>query len=168
MLIHTYIMKYLYNAIITGISMRWLLGTYGDDQDIYLIAQVLPCSMEVIEANPALKSDHTRGITAGKFLVHYQNFDGSTAAGPVPTYFSTNPEESTRQLTQDPEYAFECLQALVSKLLARREMTREEAEQYFMDPREGDFRRLLKRPWTSPSKRTASETKGKNRKCIML
>jgi hypothetical protein len=143
--------------------MRWLLGTYGDDQQIYLIAQVLPCSLAVIDANPALKSDHTRGMTAGKFRVDYTSFDGSTATGPVPTFFSTNPEESAQQLAQDPEYAFECLQALVSKLLARKEMTREEAEQYYLDPREGDFRRLLKRPWTSPSKKAASEAKGKNK-----
>jgi len=82
----------------------------------------------------------------------------------VPTFFSTDPEETARQLTRDPEYAFECLQALVSKLLARREMSREEAEAYFLEPREGDFRRALKRPWTSPSKsKAASEAKGKNR-----
>jgi len=61
--------------------MRWLLGTYGDEQDIYLVAQVLPCSIDVIEANPALKSDHTRGMTAGKFRVEYDRFDGSRATG---------------------------------------------------------------------------------------
>ena len=123
---------------------------------------MLPCSLAVIDANPALKSDHTRGMMAGRFPVYYASFDGTAAVGPVPTFFSSNPEEATRQLSQDPEYAFECLQALVSKLLARRELTREEAEAYYMDPREGDFRRQLKRPWTSPTKtpKTTSEGKG--------
>jgi len=101
-------------------------------------------------------------MMAGRFPVYYASFDGAAAVGPVPTFFSSNPEEATRQLSQDPEYAFECLQALVSKLLARRELTREEAEAYYMDPREGDFRRQLKRPWTSPTKtpKTTSEGKG--------
>jgi len=65
----------------------------------------------------------------------------------VPTFFSTKPEETLKQLQMDPEYAFECLQALVSKLIARRELSRAEAEAYYPDPREGDFRRLLKRGW---------------------
>ena len=146
----------------SGISLRWLLGTYDDDQKIFLIAQVLPCSLEVIEANPTLKSDHTRGMLAGKFEVHYDAFDNETATGPVPTFFSSNPEDSLKQLNQDPEYAFECLQALVSKLLARREMTAEEAEEYYADPRTGDFRRQLKRAWSTPEK-PSKEAKGKNK-----
>ena len=65
----------------SGISLRWLLGTYDEEQTIYLIAQVLPCNIAVIEANPALKSEHTRGMMAGKFEVHYESFDGATVAG---------------------------------------------------------------------------------------
>ena len=136
----------------SGLSLRWLLGTYDDEQAIFLIAQLLPCGLEVIESCPALQSDHTRGMMVGKFPVHYEAFDDSMAAGPVPTFFSTNPEKSLAELKRDPEYAFECLQALVSKLLARGDMTREEAEAYFSDPRTGDFRRKLKRQWSSPKK----------------
>jgi len=79
----------------------------------------------------------------------------------VPTFFSAKPEDTLRQLQQDPEYAFECLQALISKLIARRELSREEAEAYYPDPREGDFKRILKRGWQSPaSKKASSEEKG--------
>ena len=79
----------------------------------------------------------------------------------MPTFFSAQPEDTLKQLQQDPEYAFECLQALVSKLIARRELSREEAEAYYPDPREGDFRRTLKRAWQSPTKKKASsEEKG--------
>jgi len=80
----------------------------------------------------------------------------------VPTFFSAKPEDTLKQLQQDPEYAFECLQALVSKLIARRELTREQAEAYYPDPREGDFKRLLKRSWQSPTKtkRASTEEKG--------
>ena len=81
----------------------------------------------------------------------------------MPTFFSAQPEDTLTQLQQDPEYAFECLQALVSKLIARRELSREEAEAYYPDPREGDFRRTLKRAWQSPTKKKASsEEKGMN------
>ena len=65
----------------SGISMRWMLGTYEDEEAIYLIAQVLPCSLDTIEASPALKSDHARGMMAGKFPVQYDSFNGDTAAG---------------------------------------------------------------------------------------
>lgn len=58
-------------AIASGISLRWMLGTTGDSRDVSLIAQALPCSINVIEANPSLKSDHTRGILVEKFPVQY-------------------------------------------------------------------------------------------------
>jgi len=65
----------------SGICLRWMLGTYGEEQAVYLIAQMLPCSLEVIEANQALKDDHARGMMAGKFPVHYEAFDNEVATG---------------------------------------------------------------------------------------
>ena len=61
--------------------MRWLLGTFDEGNQIYLIAQALPCLMETIDANPARRSDHTRGIMAGKWRVFYDEFDGEIASG---------------------------------------------------------------------------------------
>jgi len=61
--------------------MRWLLGTFGEEKEVFLIAQALPCSMGVIEGNPALRSDHTRGVMAGKFNVYYDEFDDDLASG---------------------------------------------------------------------------------------
>ena len=57
------------------------MGLYDDDPQIYLIAQMLPCSMEVVDANPALRSDHTRGILADKWKVYFDEFDGKDASG---------------------------------------------------------------------------------------
>ena len=65
----------------SGIALRWLLGTFGEDNQIHLVAQMLPCSLEVIEANAALRSDHTRGIMAAKWPVHYEKFDDEVASG---------------------------------------------------------------------------------------
>ena len=49
---------------------------------------------------------------------------------------SEQPEISLRQLSEDQEYAFDCLQMLVSKLLARNELSREQAMEYCIDPRQ--------------------------------
>ena len=72
--------------------------------------------------------------------------------GPVPTFCSEKPEVSAKQLVDNAEYAFDCLQQLVSRLLARNELTREEAAEYARDPREGDFRKVLRRSWIPPEK----------------
>ena len=68
--------------------MRWLLGTFGEEKEVYLIAQALPCSMAMIEANAALKSDHTRGIMLGKFPVNYDSFDDDLASGKIQCRYS--------------------------------------------------------------------------------
>lgn len=65
----------------SGIVLRWLLGAFGESKEIFLIAQALPCNMEVIEANPSLRSDHTRGVMAAKFPVQYEAFDDAIASG---------------------------------------------------------------------------------------
>jgi len=110
-------------CIITGISLRWMLGTLEDSTEVLLIAQALPCSRGVIDANPTLEEDHTRGIMVGKYAVAYAKFDDELASGPVPTLFSTDPEAAQANLT--PQAAFKCLQALVARLLTRRELTRQ-------------------------------------------
>ena len=79
----------------------------------------------------------------------------------MPTFCSQQPEVSAKQLADNPEYAFDCLQALVSKLLARNELTRQEAEQYCADPREGDFRKTLRRTWVPQQQDKTPQGKGK-------
>ena len=69
---------------------------------------------------------------------------------------SQQPEISRQQLASDPEYAFDCLQALVARLLARRELSPEEAREYLEDPRTGDFQKPLKRIWEPPRKEKIS------------
>ena len=44
--------------------------------------------------------------------------------GPIPIFFSEKPVESLKELKERPEYAFQCLQQLVSKLYVRGELTR--------------------------------------------
>ena len=65
----------------SGICLRWMLGTYGEDSAVYLIAQMLPCGLHVIEANQTLRDDHARGMMAAKFPVNYDAFDNEMASG---------------------------------------------------------------------------------------
>ena len=44
--------------------------------------------------------------------------------GPVPVFFSEKPETTLEDLKKSPEWAFHCLQALVSRLLVRGQLTR--------------------------------------------
>jgi len=64
------------------------------------------------------------GVLLGKFPVHYEAFDEEVASGPVPVFFSERPAESLEALKRSPEYAFTCLQQLVARLVARRELSR--------------------------------------------
>ena len=84
----------------------------------------------------------------------------------MPTFCSEKPEVSAKQLVDNAEYAFDCLQQLVSRLLARNELTREEAAEYARDPREGDFRKVLRRSWIPPEKGT--NLYKKNQKLLIL
>ena len=108
----------------TGICMRWLLGTLVGNTQILLIAQALPCSKAVIDANPSLQTDHTRGVLVDKFPIHYEQFNDEEVSGPIPTFFSTNPNQTLAALKKDPDFAFQCLQQLVARLLVRSELTR--------------------------------------------
>ena len=45
-------------------------------------------------------------------------------SGPVPHFFSDEPSKSLEELRRSPEFAFGCLQALVSKLVERGELSR--------------------------------------------
>ena len=97
--------------------------------------------------------------------------------GPVPQFFSNQPDKSLEELKKSPEFAFGCLQALVSKLVERGELSRqacfklrnqnthsvqrlvsqinknkfysrEEAAVYTKNPSTWDTKRGLKRSWS--------------------
>ena len=79
----------------------------------------------------------------------------------MPVFCSNQPETSLKKLKEDPEFAFNCLQALATRLLIRRELSIEEAVEYFQDPREGDFKRGFKRPYSQSKDKQKPPSKGK-------
>ena len=44
--------------------------------------------------------------------------------GPVPKLFSNEPQKTLEELKKLPQFAFDCLQALVARLLERGELSR--------------------------------------------
>lgn len=112
------------NKFSAGIALRWVLGTMGEDETVYLIAQALPVTLGVIDASQELLGDQPKGWRVGTFPVAYNRFDGKRAAGPVPIFCSVSPDATLKALQSSPEYAFECLQMLVRRLLVREEITR--------------------------------------------
>ena len=59
-----------------------------------------------------------------KCLENNTNDPTHFSPGPVPVFFSNDPEATLKELKKKPEFGFLCLQALVSKLLARGELSR--------------------------------------------
>lgn len=68
--------------------------------------------------------DDTPAIVVASFPVSYEGFGTGDAAGPVPIFFSEDPEATLQVLKSSPEFALSCLQALVSRLLALEAITR--------------------------------------------
>ena len=93
-----------------------------DAINVWLKVQALPCSLAHIKAHAELRQDNTRGIIVSKHPVGYNSF--SNLPGPIPTFLSSNPEETRRELVSKPKMAFECMQSLVAKLLATDQMSR--------------------------------------------
>ena len=103
----------------------------------------------------------TPGIVVASYKVGYMRFDGKLADGPVPVFFSADPEKTAQAMKNSPQFAFDCLQGLVARLLEREELSREEAEQFLDNPRAGAARQPLVRSWQgqgSSSKPSGSKT----------
>ncbi len=134
---------------------RWLLGTTLDSVDVSLMTQALPCSINTVNSNPHLQADHSRGLIVSKYPVLFDKYDDPSVLGPAPTYFSNDPDKTRRELQESPAYAYECLQILVSKLLARKELSIAEATAYLKNPLEKDASTNLKGSWQSKQQPTS-------------
>ena len=81
---------------------------------------------------------------------------GPYLEGPVPTIFSSEPAKTKKTLNNSPQYAYDCMQALLSRLVERQELTVMEAEAYLSDPAPGVVTRPFVHPW--PASVTAKPT----------
>ena len=106
----------------SGIVWRWIVGCPQNSNQLNLMVQALPCTLERVEATEALRAENTKGIIVWTAAMDYYTF--TNVPIPVPTIFSIEPEVTLKMLRNSPEFAYSCLQALASKLLVAGELTR--------------------------------------------
>ena len=124
-----------------------MVGSHGPNHKTYLHVQALPCTLDVVKANPALRLDNTKAIFVSTFCIGYSGF--TNLPGPKPMFFSENPDETAQELKNSPKFAFECMQTLLGRLLETEQISKEEAEAYLANPTIGRSRAPLVRTWDS-------------------
>lgn len=108
--------------------------------------QALPYSGAHIKANPAFTQDEIAVVVLATFEVDMDAFNGSLAAGPVPIFVSSKPEDAL-SLLQKPEQAHRICQALAARITTTENITGEQAVQMGPQPRMGKTSSPLVRPW---------------------
>lgn len=107
-----------------GLSWRWALTTKEDCTGMELWVQALPLNLNYIKNRSEYRQDDTPAIVVASFPVDFEVFESEAAAGPVPVFFSEDPESTSKYLKDSPEFALACLQALVNRLLALEDITK--------------------------------------------
>ena len=148
-----------------GIVWRWMVGCTPGDSQVSLMVQALPCSLDLVKATPSLRQDNTRGIIVADFPIGYTAFNN--IPGPVPMFFSEEPNTTEKELRKSPQFAFDCMEILMSRLLDTDQITKEFAEEFLKDPLLGKFRTPLVRTWetvagtaSNSQKKASKEEKG--------
>jgi len=137
---------------------RWHVGGNGLDNKVYLRVQALPCKLDLVKSNPALRLDNTRAIVVTEFMLGYSAF--KNLPGPVPMFFSDDPTVTLHELRKTPRFAFDCMQMLVARLLETEQLTMEQAGEYLKNPTIGRTKTPLVRTWES----VAGESSGSSAK----
>jgi hypothetical protein len=81
-----------------------MITVADNGQTLELQLQALPCSTATLGAYPVLRQDNVATTVLAMFAIQATYLNGRECAGPVPTMFSSNPEEAHR-LLQDPAVA---------------------------------------------------------------
>ena len=124
---------------------RWIVSGSTKDNRVYLGVQALPCNLATVKANPILRQDSTKAITVAEFPIGYTAFQN--LPGPAPMFFSEEPETTSAALKRSPQYAFDCMQMLMSRLIETEQITREDAVKFLKDPVLGTTKAPLVRTW---------------------
>ena len=126
---------------------RWLVGSCCADTRVALKVQALPCNLATIKATPALRLDSTRGMIVAEFNLGFKEFQN--LPGPIPMFFSDRPDVTAAELKKSPQFAFDCMQLLLSRLTDTEQISKEQAEEYLNNPTIGRTRTPLVRTWES-------------------
>jgi hypothetical protein len=123
-----------------------------DSSTVVLQLQALPYSGGHMKANPAFLQDELAVVVLAAFELEMDAFNGSVAAGPVPIFVSSAPEDALGGLER-PEQAHRICQALAARITTTEAITGEQACQMGPQPRMGKTKSPLVRDWIPGLKR---------------
>jgi hypothetical protein len=131
-------------------SWRWAVAANVDGDKLLLQLQALPVSGEHIKGDPAFSADNLAVVVLASFPLEVDMFDGDLAAGPVPLFFSSKPEETLAKISSRPSAAHNLCQALAGRFLITEGLTSKEAVSLDGKPRIGKAEPPFIRAWREP------------------
>jgi hypothetical protein len=148
----------LMHSCISGLAWRWGIAYSDEIGAVVLQLQALPYSGNHIKANPAFLQDELAVVVLATFDIDMNAFNGAAAAGPVPVFVSSAPEDALASL-QRPEHAHRICQALAARITTTEVITGEQAVEMGPQPRLGKTRSPLVRAWLpqEPANKRARE-----------
>jgi hypothetical protein len=126
------------------------LAASEDTKSICLELQALPVNGATLKSNQDFAKDNLAVIVLKRFEVEADTFDGGCCAGPVPVFFSTDPEDTRNKLKASLKLAHQLCQAIATRFLSTETLTAAEARDLQGAPKEGKA--------TSPFARALRET----------
>jgi hypothetical protein len=121
-----------------------------DGDKLLLQLQALPVTGEHIKGDPAFTADNLAVVILASFPLEVDMFDGDLAAGPVPQFFSSKPEETLAKISGKPQAAHTLCQALAARFVATEGLTSKEAVSLNGRARTGKAEPPFTRTWREP------------------
>ena len=120
----------------TGAVLRWaaLINNTGG---IEIALQALPALLTTIRLKPLLAEDTIPVVELASYEVHYKSFNGSLAAGIIPTLSSLDPEESLVRIEDDQARFHKELQKFSGRFVRHELLSLKEAQIIVKKPRTG-------------------------------
>jgi hypothetical protein len=121
----------------------------------------LPINGATLKSNQGFAKDNLAVVVLKRFKVEADTFDGGCCAGPVPVFFSANPEDTHSKLKASLKLAHQLCQAIATRFLNTEALSAAEAKDLQGAPREGKasspFARALREviPQSQKKQRTA-------------
>ncbi len=111
-----------------GASLRWAVAADPEKQ-LRLEIQGLPAAPTFIQKK-YFQGDNAVSVLLGSFPLNADMFDGSTAQGLVPIFFSAKPQEALHHLNSNLDATKEITSSINSRLLIMEHLSMEAASAY--------------------------------------
>jgi hypothetical protein len=111
-----------------GASLRWAVAA-DPEKLLRLEIQGLPAAPTFIQKK-YFQGDNAVSILLGSFPLNADMFDGSTALGLVPIFFSAKPQEALHHLNNNPDATKEITTSINSRLLIMEHLSMDAASAY--------------------------------------